>query len=113
MNNYSLFVLFSNVQFQKLKILDLGCNRIKHVSSSDLEKNCVSTGKFCSYSDRPRPGKNLLEDEKCFNHWVEIPFGTLYVLPPFHQPQVLITLYIVFQFFDWFTVLSVSFVIGS
>ena len=110
MNNYSLFVLFSNVQFQKLKILDLGCNKIKHVSSSDLEKNCVSTGKFCSYSDRSRPGKNLLEDEKCFNHWVEIPFGT-HVLLPFHQPQVLIAHCI--SIFDWFTVLSVSFVIGS
>lgn len=30
------------MQFPKLKILDLGCNKIKHVSPSDLEKNCVS-----------------------------------------------------------------------
>lgn len=27
-------------EFPKLKILDLGCNKIKHVSSCDLEKNC-------------------------------------------------------------------------
>ena len=86
MNNILLLSfcpLFSNVQFPKLKILDLGCNKIKHVSSSDLEKNCVS--KFCSYSDRSRPGKVFLEDEKYFNHWVEMPFETymyyMYALP--------------------------------
>ncbi|KAL9957421.1 hypothetical protein ACROYT_G039054 [Oculina patagonica] len=27
-------------EFPKLKILDLGCNKIKHVSPGDLEKNC-------------------------------------------------------------------------
>ena len=69
----------------------MGCNKIKHVSSSDLEKNCVST--ICSYSGRStcKPGKVFLEDENYFNHWakIHVPFGT-HVFTNFTVLQVLI-----------------------
>lgn len=40
LNRQSLEQVPSLKEFPKLKILDLGCNKIKHVMPGDLEKNC-------------------------------------------------------------------------
>jgi len=46
LNGQALKQLPNLKEFPKLKILDLGCNKLKKVSPNDLEKNCVSIKLF-------------------------------------------------------------------